>query len=115
MLMSAFLSADLDTIVTVLSTKGVISKDEAQISLASTENDNATFLVTAIDHQIVSPEKFQHFLNVAQKANLSLSGDIVETLKSWSDYYHKMSAFSSARKIAAVLSLEGVLSNQGWI
>ena len=86
-LISAFLSADPNTIAVMLSIKEIISaKFEAQISLSSTPSEKATLLVTAIEHQIKSaPEKFQGFLNVLPEAKLSLPGDFVETL--WSDYY----------------------------
>ena len=85
-LISAFSSADLDTIAAVLSIKGVISKeDEAQISLASTPSEKAKLLVITMKHQIKnSPEKFRDFLNALSEANLSLPDDIVKIL--WSDY-----------------------------
>ena len=86
-LTSAFSSADPNTIAVMFSIKGAISKeDEAQISLASTPNEKATLLITAIENQVKSnPEKFQDFLNSLSEAKLSLPGDVVETL--WSDYY----------------------------
>jgi hypothetical protein len=102
MLTSAISSAEPDIIATVLSIKGVISKDEAQVSLqqVSTPNEKATLLTTAVEDQIKSsPEKFQDFLSVTHKADLS---NIVETLKLWSDYFNKdtiillTSALSSA-------------------
>ena len=86
-LTSPFPSAEPNTFAALLSTKGVISKeDETQISLASTPSEKATFLITAIERQINSaPKKFQHFLNTLPEAKLSQCGDIAETL--WSDYY----------------------------
>ena len=74
----------------MLSIKGIISKDdEAQISLASTPNEKAILLITAIESQIKSePEKFQNFLNAFSEAKLSLPSNIVETL--WSDYYNSV-------------------------
>ena len=89
MLTSAFLFADPNIITGMLSIKGVISKeDEAQISLASTPSEKATFLITATEHQIKSaPEKFQDFLNILSEARVSVlqPGDVEEAL--WSDYY----------------------------
>ena len=86
----AFSSADPDTTATVLSLKGVISKeDETQINLASTRSEKATLLMTAVDHQLKrSPEEFQDFLNTLHKASPLLPGDVVEAL--WSDYYENV-------------------------
>ena len=86
-LISPFPSADPNTFAALLSTKGVISKeDETQISLASTPSEKATLLITTVERQINSaPEKFQDFLNTLSEAKLSQRGDIAETL--WSDYY----------------------------
>ena len=86
-LTSAFSSADPNTIAVMLSIKGVISKeDEAQISLASTPSEKATFLITAMENQVKStPQKFQDLLDALSEAKYLLPGDIVETL--WSDYY----------------------------
>ena len=86
-LTSPFPSADPNTFAALLSTKGVISKEnETQISLAPTPNEQATLLITAIERQINSaPQKFLDFLNALSEAKLSQRGDIAETL--WSDYY----------------------------
>ena len=117
-LISAFSSADPDTIAAMLSIKGIISKeDEAQIR-AFIPSEKATLLITAITRQInSSPEKFRDLLNALLKANLSLPDDIVKTLKLWSDYYDKdmlTSAFSSAdlNIITAMLSIKGVISKE---
>ena len=76
-LISAFSSADPNTIAVMLSIKGVISKeDEAQVSLASTPSEKATLLITAIENQVKSnPQKFQDFLNALSDAKFSLCGD----------------------------------------
>ena len=86
-LTSAFSSVEPNKIALTLSMNGVISKEnEAQISLASTPSKKATLLVAAIENGINSvPEKFQDFLNALSEANLSLPGNVVETL--WSEYY----------------------------
>ena len=86
-LISAFSSADANTIAVILSIQGVISKeDEIQISLASTPSEKATLLITAIEHRIIqSPNKIHDFLNSLSGAKLSLLGNVVEIL--WSGYY----------------------------
>ena len=98
LLTSAFSSADPNTIAVLLATKGVILKeDTAQISQASTPSEKATLLVTAIVRQIKSaPEKFYDFLNALSKAELLLSGDIVEIL--WSDYYDSVPVYKQYLK-----------------
>ena len=86
-LISAFSSADPNTVAAMLSKKGVISsEDGAQISLASTPSEKGKLLVAAIEREVMNePQKFQHFLNAVSEAELSLPGDVMEVL--WSDYY----------------------------
>ena len=83
-------SADPNAFAAKLAVKGVIStEEETQISLASTPSEKATILVAALEHPIKrSSKNYKDFLNVLQTANLSLSGDVVETL--WSDYYNSV-------------------------
>ncbi len=86
-LASALSSVDPNTIAGKLAAKGVLStKEKTQISLASTRSEKATLLITALERPIKrSSIKFINFVTALETANLSLSGDIVETL--WSDYY----------------------------
>ena len=81
---SALSSADPNTIATVLSNKGIISKrhrSRTRISLASTQSQKAT-LVAIIEHQMQSlpGEKNFNFLHALSEENLSLPDDVVELL-----------------------------------
>ena len=107
MLTSAFSSADPDIIATVLSLKGVIPKDEAQIILqASTLSEKVTFLSTAVEDQIKSSsEKFQEFLSVVHAC---LPGNVMETLKLlWPVYFNKGAIPVPSSSLA---DLEGVVA-----